>query len=397
MVPGVRSAGTEANVHLIPHGSPYGLAGRWFQDAVRTLGWSTGSPNSQSFTFVARVRANLAPTAPGVIARSGTSATSFSGNTIPLWRATTSFDMRVNGTDYTAAGTWNLEQWYDIAIIGSAAACQLWVGTPESEAQLVINGAAATSGTIESFFGIGDVSGGSMAANGLDILHILWANRPWGVGQLLEFNHNPWAMLFDPEELPYFFTSGGGATNLTIQDALHAHTADALTLTQQHVLVVADASHAHLADGLTLTQQHVLAIADALHAHAADNIVLSVEGTLAIADALHAHTADSLTLTQQHVLAVADALHAHLADNLTLVAGGTTLEIADALHAHLADGIALTQLHILTVSDALHAHLADSLTLSVPGAAILHNRVLLVRGENRTLVILPENRTLTVH
>lgn len=37
------------------------------------------------------------------------------------------------------------------------------------------------------------------------------------------------------------------------------------------------------------------------------------------------------------------------------------------------------------------------MTLSVPGAAILHNRVLLVRGENRTLVILPENRTLTVH
>lgn len=189
----------------------------------------------------------------------------------------------------------------------------------------------------------------------------------------------------------------GGTPTLTIADALHAHTADNLTLTQQHVLTVADASHAHLADGLTLTQNHVLAIADALHAHAADNVVLSVEGTLAVADALHAHTADNLALTQTHVLAVADALHAHLADNLTLVSGGTTLEIADALHAHLADSPALTQLHILTVSDALHAHLADTLTLSVPGAAILHNRVLLVRGENRTLVILPENRTLTVH
>lgn len=251
----------------------------------------------------------------------------------------------------------------------------------------------ALSEPSSSTFGVGCSNGGGSTWQGVIYLGACW-NRRLSAAEHLALHVNPWQLIED-DELPYFFTAG--ATNLVIADATHAHAADNLTLTQQHVLVVADASHAHLADNLTLTQAHVLAIADALHAHAADNVVLSVEGTLTIADALHAHTADSPALTQSHVLTVADALHAHLADNLTLVAGGTTLEIADALHAHLADAPALTQLHILTVSDALHAHLADTLTLSVPGAAILHNRVLLVRGENRTLVILPENRTLTVH
>lgn len=191
---------------------------------------------------------------------------------------------------------------------------------------------------------------------------ILWAgvwHRWLRAEERANIARQPWRLAAPYPRRVYF--DFGGATNLVISDALHAHTADNLTLTQQHVLTVADASHAHLADNLTLTQTHVLAIADALHAHAVDNVVLSVEGTLAVADALHAHSADNLALTQAHALAVADALHAHAADNLTLTVGGTTLEIADALHAHAADSLALTQLHILVVSDALHAHLADTL------------------------------------
>jgi hypothetical protein len=211
----------------------------------------------------------------------------------------------------------------------------------------------------------------------------------------------------------------GSAINLVIAEALHAHAADSLTLTQQHVLAVADAAHAHTVDNVTLTQAHTLAIAEALHDHAAENVVLSVAGTLGIndalhahaadnlvltqahnlvlADAAHAHTADNLALTQAHILAIQEALHAHTADNLTLAIGGTTLAIAEALHAHAADNLLLTQLNILVISDTLHAHLADTLTLALPGATILHDRVLFIRGETRTLALVAQTRNLTVH
>lgn len=101
---------------------------------------------------------------------------------------------------------------------------------------------------------------------------------------------------------------GGGATDLVIQDA----------------------THAHAADSLTLTLDTTLAIADALHAHTADNLTLSVSGAtdLVIQDALHGHTADSLALTLGYVdLAIADALHGHAADNITLGGLYTDLEL----------------------------------------------------------------------
>ena len=84
--------------------------------------------------------------------------------------------------------------------------------------------------------------------------------------------------------------------------------------------MVADALHAHTADGLTLTAASVLALQDALHAHAADNLTLELSGgiTLTIADALHAHTADGVLLTVSAYLVVSDALHAHTADNILL-------------------------------------------------------------------------------
>ena len=136
-------------------------------------------------------------------------------------------------------------------------------------------------------------------------------------------------------------------TDLVIQDALHAHAADNIVLTQVHVLVIQDALHGHTADNLALTQVHVLAIQDALHGHAADNLTLTENSAadLVIQDGLHAHAADNLVLTQAHILAIQDALHAHAADNL-----------------------ALTQVHNLVIQDALHAHFGDNVGLTVPGA-----------------------------
>ncbi len=115
--------------------------------------------------------------------------------------------------------------------------------------------------------------------------------------------------------------AGGSNTNLVIQNALHAHSADALTL------------------GTDL----LLSVADALHGHAAESLTLDTGTALAVADATHGHTADGLTLVTDSALAVADAREGHTADNLALAAdGGVDLVIQDALHGHTADELTLS-------------------------------------------------------
>ncbi len=216
-----------------------------------------------------------------------------------------------------------------------------------------------------------------------------------------------------------FEISASSAIDLVIADATHGHAADALTITQNHVLDISDASHAHSADSPALTQLHILSIADSLHAHAADGVVLSVDADLSIADALHGHLADSPSITQEHELAIADALHGHIADTVA-ISTAIILSIADALHAHsvdspeltqahildiqealhthAADGVTITQNHILIISDALHAHIADNVSVYLPNTATTPDqRVFVVESENRMYLIARENRTFVIH
>lgn len=161
-------------------------------------------------------------------------------------------------------------------------------------------------------------------------------------------------------------TLGGAATDLTVAEASHGHSADSLTLSIGVSLAIDDATHGHAADAITLTTASTLAVADALHAHAADQVTLTLAGSelLTIADATHAHTADAPVLSVDSLLAVDDAMHAHSADNVVLgVTGVADLIIADATHAHSVDGLVLTSESLLAIQDALHAHAADALTL----------------------------------
>lgn len=156
---------------------------------------------------------------------------------------------------------------------------------------------------------------------------------------------------------------GGGAVDLIVQDATHGHTADGVSLTQQHQLAVQDASHAHSADNLTLSVETALDIAESLHGHVADNLTITQEHVLAVADALHAHAADQCDVNSIDTLVVSEGLHAHAADNLVLTQDHF-LVIAEAAHAHLADNIDLTQAHVLAIVEALHAHAAENVTLA---------------------------------
>jgi hypothetical protein len=150
------------------------------------------------------------------------------------------------------------------------------------------------------------------------------ANRAWSDAEIGEWFNNPWQIFRKRPQILYFDVASGGATDLTIADATHSHSADNAVLTSSHLLTVADATHAHSADNVALSTAILLALADALHGHTADNLTLTLAGSedLVIADASHAHTADSLSLTTLSVLVVAEALHSHLADNVVLSIDG---------------------------------------------------------------------------
>ena len=233
-------------------------------------------------------------------------------------------------------------------------------------------------------------------------------NRAVSDDELIELSRNPWGRLLQPRRIWVPVSAGGGSTDLTVADSLHAHSADALVLTSLtaltvaealhahsadaatlvagSVLAVAESSHGHAADGLTLTSAHALAVADAAHGHAADNLTLTAASVLALQEALHAHAADATALTMDSALAVAETLHVQAADNPVLgVAGTTNLVVADAAHAHSADVLALTSAHALVVADAIHGHSVEGLTLSVASVLAIQEALHAHAAENLAL------------
>jgi len=174
-------------------------------------------------------------------------------------------------------------------------------------------------------------------------------------------------------------------TNVDIfgADASHSHTADGVTFTQNHILVIADATHGHAADAVTFTQAHILVVADATHSHAADNAVVLQNHDLAPNDAEHTHTAESGSFTQSHSVIIADATHSHAADNATFaqvhifsasdaehghngdnVGLGVDVTVNDATHTHSAESTSFTQSQVMVIGDAEHGHSADNATFA---------------------------------
>lgn len=109
-----------------------------------------------------------------------------------------------------------------------------------------------------------------------------WPQRGWG----------PWPR--PQEQLP--LDQGAVVVDLLVDDATHAHSTDAIALTQVHVLTVADATHAQSTDAIALTQVHVLTVNDSTHAQSTDSIALTQTHVLTVDDALHSQSTDSIVL-----------------------------------------------------------------------------------------------------
>jgi len=190
---------------LNPVSTAYRVTGaKWFDDGgSRWLSYTTGSPNTQNFTMSARLRII---NGDGPICRSDSSNDPLTlGNTIPLWR-NSGFDMRVNGTDYSSAGTWNLSQWYDVEIVSTAAGCLLYV-----DGALIINGSAAGSASLEPWMTIGDTTG-TYGSGDVEWIYFVLANRAWTPSERKSFRSNPFQVFEDPFSSFFYTGAGGGAS-----------------------------------------------------------------------------------------------------------------------------------------------------------------------------------------
>ena len=161
---------------------------------------NTRELNPRNFTFLARVK--LGPTVTtALIMRLLPFG---SGNTIPLWRNGGQFDMRVNGTDYTGAGTWSLDRWYDVEIVGTQGSCILYVdGLP-----VISGGAASATGSIgKSFFFMDFEPTGAQTEYG----YVLFCDRALQDAERRSLRARPW-QLFSPAPVWVPVSAGGGAT-----------------------------------------------------------------------------------------------------------------------------------------------------------------------------------------
>jgi hypothetical protein len=156
-----------------------------------------------------------------------------------------------------------------------------------------------------------------------------------------------------------------GGTTLTVSDAEHTHSLDAVTLTQAHNMSVNALEHTHNLDALTLTQSHNLTVGALEHSHSLDAPTLTQSHNLSVDALEHSHALDALTLVQAHVLALSDLEHTHNLESPTLsVPGAGTLVVESLSHSHALDAIVLTQAHLLSVAALEHGHSLDSLTLA---------------------------------
>ena len=176
----------------------------------------------------------------------------------------------------------------------------------------------------------------------------------------------------DIEHLTLFGLSTNPSDTLTINDALHAHTADNIVLSQVHNLLIDEASHSHEADNLVLSQVHPLAVNDSNHAHIADNLLLSQAHGLVINSSGHGVSSDNVTLSQVHGLVIGDSTHTLTSDELLL-----------------------SQIHNLVIQNTTHGLTSDQLNLFVPPTEPPSlKRTLILEGETKELVLAGEGRTL---
>jgi hypothetical protein len=220
----------------------------------------TNGISTQSFSIAGKIRTRSAA-GVGVGIRAGT-------NNILLWR-NSGWDMRVGGTDYTAAGTYNLNQVYDYALTSGSSAVDLYV-----DGVSTIAGGAGGAGTLSDTDVFSDSSGGG--AQYIDIWWLGVWNRKLTAQEVWQLKVNPWQIFKAPPKYMFVAPSTGAATHtttgsLTGQGSTVSGTATHKTrhttsgaLTGPGSSIAGVAKHPHVSSGV-LTGQGASVVGTATH------------------------------------------------------------------------------------------------------------------------------------
>ena len=168
------------------------------QNANLTL--PTSGLSTRSFSFLARLRTTASNVA-GVGARDN-------GSNILLWRNSGAWDMRVGGTDYTQAGTYSLDKWYNYAITSGPASAKLYV-----DDSLLINGGVAGTGTLADLLVGSDPQGGG--AHDVEIEWAVVANREFAAHEVRAIFAAPYQLLGSTFRRTVFDLGSSGGTTIT--------------------------------------------------------------------------------------------------------------------------------------------------------------------------------------
>lgn len=190
-------------------GAPFDLVQQQFLTAVGSghfdtvrlggLGHRHGASNgSMCYTFPVTTEArNSFSVAWHGEMHSGTTIglrdTTVAGGTVLLWR-NSGFDQRVGGTDYSAGGTWNLDQPTRIVHTSGASAARLY-----ADGNLIINGGAPGATALVSPWALhrnGSVSN-AQGCVATDYLLALW-DRPLEPDEAYEWMRDPYGALLRP-------------------------------------------------------------------------------------------------------------------------------------------------------------------------------------------------------
>lgn len=130
--------------------------------------------------------------------------------------------MRVAGVDYTAGGTWNIGQWYDITIVCNESSARQWANS-----KLVVSGDAPASQTLPPRLGFGSPAGGGGPSAWFDLAYALTLNRAIDEREALEFHANPWQLFRADPIRVYSLPSGAITLNSLTMSAITQTTARA--------------------------------------------------------------------------------------------------------------------------------------------------------------------------
>jgi hypothetical protein len=135
-----------------------------------------------------------------------------------------------------------------------------------------------------------------------------------------------------------------GVHILAIQDATHTSHADALALSGIHNLALDDSAHAHFGESLhNLPSDNMLDVSwRSYHTHSAENVTLTQSHNLVVADGYHDQAAETVALTQRHRLTPAHCHHGHFCSTILFSA------IAKVQYTQLHSLTAKTRIRTLT-------------------------------------------------